>query len=70
MEEGESITKGIQHYGLPKTHKDGVALKLILSMIGFSQYKVAKRLTTILQSVLDYYSINCILRTPLISLVS
>ena len=47
-------------YGLPKTHKDGVPLRPILSMIGSSLHKVVKWLTTILQPVLDYYRIYCI----------
>ena len=47
-------------YGLPKTHKDGVPLRPILSMMRSSQHKFAKWLTAIFQPMLDYYNIYCI----------
>ena len=43
-------------YGLPKTHKDGVPLRTILSMVGSSQHRVAKWLDRIWQPVLTHYS--------------
>ena len=43
-------------YGLPKSHKDGVPLRPILSMVGSSEQKVAKWLDRILQPVLIHYS--------------
>ena len=60
-------------YGLPKTHKEGVLLRPILSMICSSENKVAKWFTTILQLMLDYCSVfhfSCIVKVyPLISVV-
>ena len=47
-------------YGLPKTHKEGVPLRPILSMIGSSQHKVAQWLKGVLQPVLDKYSKFCV----------
>ena len=44
-------------YGLPKTHKDGIPLKPILSMIATLCWEEPKWLDTILQPVLGYYSI-------------
>ena len=39
-------------YGLPKTHKENVPLRPILSMIGSSQHEIAKWLSEILEPVL------------------
>jgi hypothetical protein len=47
-------------YGLPKTHKPGVPLRPILSMIGSAQHKVAQWLKGVLQPVLDKYSGFCV----------
>ena len=42
-------------YGLPKIHKDGVPLWLILSMVGSAQQKVASWLSSVLQPVLEHF---------------
>ena len=47
-------------YGLPKTHKPGIPLRPILSMIGSSQHKLAKWLARVLQPVLTELSEYCI----------
>ena len=46
-------------YGLPKTHKDGVPLRPILSMIDSAQHELAKFLSATLQPVQDIFSSNC-----------
>ena len=43
-------------YGLPKTHKEDIPLRPILSMIGSSQHERAKWLAEILAPVLKLYS--------------
>lgn len=43
-------------YGLPKTHKDNIPVRSILSM----QHKLAKWLAELLQLMLDIYMENCI----------
>ena len=43
-------------YGLPKTHKPGVPLRPILSMIGSPQHKLAKYLNSLLDPVIKRYS--------------
>ena len=43
-------------YGLPKTHKEDIPLRPILSMIGSSQHELAKWLAEILAPVLKLYS--------------
>nr|WBB44924.1 reverse transcriptase [Chrysogorgia stellata] len=43
-------------YGLPKVHKDGVPLRPILSMIKSSQHSLAKKLSLLLNPVLNKYS--------------
>ena len=43
-------------YGLPKTHKQGVPLRPILSMVNAPQHAMARWLTEVLQPVLDKYS--------------
>ena len=43
-------------YGLPKTHKENIPLRPILSMIGSSQYELAKWLAEIVVPVLKLYS--------------
>ena len=55
-------TGSIQHrlYGLPKSHKDWVPLRPILSMVSSSQQNVDKWLDRILQPVLIHYSTYCI----------
>ena len=45
-------------YGLPKTHKDGVLLRPILSMIGSAQHELKKFLSATLQPVQDPFSNN------------
>ena len=47
-------------YGLPKTHKEDIQLRPILSMIGSSQHELAKWLSEVLAPVLKLYSSNCI----------
>ena len=49
-------------YGLPKTHKKDVGLPLrpILSMTGSAQHHLAKWLTSILNPVLQQFSVNCV----------
>ena len=47
-------------YGLPKTHKENVPLRPILSVIGSSQHEVAKWLSEILEPVLKRYSAHCV----------
>ena len=47
-------------YGLPKTHKVGMPLRPILSVVGSSHHKLAKWLASILQPVLEQFSTNCI----------
>ena len=43
-------------YGLPKTHKDGIPLRPVLSMVGAPQYKLSKWLLSVLEPVLAKYS--------------
>ena len=43
-------------YGLPKTHKTGVPLRPILSMVSSPQHRLAKYLNNLLKPVLDLYS--------------
>ena len=45
-------------YGLPKTHKNGVPLRPILSMIGSAQHELAKFFSATLQPVQDLFSSN------------
>ena len=47
-------------YGLPKTHKENIPLRPILSMIGSSQHELAKWLAEILAPVLKLYSSHCV----------
>ena len=47
-------------YGLPKTHKENIPLRPILSMIGSSQHELAKWLSEVLAPVLKLYSSNCV----------
>ena len=47
-------------YGLSKTHEDTVPLRPMLSMVGSSQYKLAKWLDRIWHPVLLHYSTYCI----------
>ena len=46
--------------GLPKTHKKDVPLRLVLSMTGSAQHHLAKWLTSILNPVLQQFSVNCV----------
>ena len=46
--------------GLPKTHKKGAPLRLILSMTDSSHYKLGKWLAGLLQPVLERFSSHCI----------
>ena len=46
-------------YGLPKTHKENIPLRPILSMIGSSQHELAKWFAEILVPVLKLYSSHC-----------
>ena len=43
-------------YGLPKTHKAGVPLRPILSMVASPQHKLAKHLNCLLQPVVEKFS--------------
>ena len=43
-------------YGLPKTHKQGIPLRPILSLVGSAQHKLAKFLNFMLQPVTEKYS--------------
>ena len=47
-------------YGLPKTHREDMPLRPILSMIGYSQHELAKWLSKVLSPVLKLYSSNCV----------
>ena len=47
-------------YGLPKTHKENIPLRPILSLIGSSQNKLAKWLAEIFPPVLKLYSSHCV----------
>ena len=47
-------------YGLPKTHKKDVPLRPILSMTKSAQHHLAKWLTSILNPVLQQFSVNCV----------
>ena len=47
-------------YGLPKTHKEGIPLRPILSMKGSSHHELGKWLTGLLQPVLERFSSHCI----------
>ena len=46
-------------YCLPKTYKD-VPLRPILSMTGSAQHQLAKWLTSILNPILQQFSVNCV----------
>ena len=47
-------------YGLPKIHKQDVPLRLILSMTGSAQHRLAQWLTSVIDPVLSLYSTHCI----------
>ena len=47
-------------YGLPKTHKPKVPLRPILSMTGSAHHELSKWLASLLQPVLDRYTVHCI----------
>ena len=47
-------------YSLPKIHKKDVPLRRILSMTGSAQHQLAKWLTSLLQTVLQNLSSNCV----------
>ena len=47
-------------YGLPKTHKEGTALRPILSMTCSSHHELGKWLAGLLQPVLERFSSHCI----------
>ena len=47
-------------YGFSKIHKKDVPLRPILSMTGSAQHQLAKWLTSLLQSVLQDLSSNCV----------
>ena len=49
----------LQMYGLPKTHKETIQIRPILSMIGSSQHELATCLPEILVLVLKIYSSHC-----------
>ena len=46
-------------YGLPKTHKPKVPLRPILSMTGSAHHELSKWLASLLQPVLDRYTVVC-----------
>ena len=47
-------------YGLPKTHKTNVPLRLILPLTGSSHYELSKWLASLLEPVLKRFSTHCI----------
>ena len=47
-------------YGLLKTHKPKILLLPILSMTGLAHYESSKWLASLLQPVLDRYTVHCI----------
>lgn len=47
-------------YGLPKTHKQDVPLRPILSMTGSAHHELSKWLASLLQPVLDRFTAHCI----------
>ena len=47
-------------YGLPKTHKDNVPLRPILSMCGSAQHNLAKWLNTVIEPVRSLYTHHCV----------
>ena len=47
-------------YGLPKVHKEGCPLRLILSMTGSPQYCVSRWICELLEPVLVKYSTHCV----------
>ena len=47
-------------YGVPKTHKDGMPLRPVLSTTGSFQQPLARFLKEVLQSVYNKYSAHCI----------
>ena len=47
-------------YGLPKSHKRNVILRLILSMAGSAKNQLAKWFPSVLDLVLQLFSTNCI----------
>ena len=47
-------------YGLPKIHKPGIPLRLILSMCHSVQHSLAKFLTEVLNPILEFYSGFCV----------
>ena len=47
-------------YGLPKTHKEGTPFRPILSMTGSSHHELGKWLASLLQPVLERFSLHCI----------
>ena len=53
----------LRMYGLPKTHKEDMPLRPILSMIGSSQHELAKWLAEILAPVLKLY-VGFMMGTP------
>ena len=60
---GPTGSKRPRIYGLPKTHKENIPLRPILSMIGSSQQEPAKWLAEILVPVLKLYFSSCIFST-------
>ena len=50
----------LRMYGLPKTHKENIPLRPVLSMIGSSQHELANWLAEILAPVLTLYSSHCL----------
>ena len=53
-------SQGPRMYGLPKTHKTNVLLRLILSMTGSSHHELSKWLAGLLEPVLKRFSTHCI----------
>ena len=47
-------------YGLPKTHKDGIPLRPILSMIRSAQHKLAQWLDKVIKPVLELFFEYCV----------
>ncbi len=58
------LPTGFKHprmHGFPKTHKQNLSLRPILSMVGSAQHQLAKQLLEVWKPVLHLYFENCIL---------
>ena len=50
-------------YGLPKIHKTGIPLRPILSMCHSAKHSLAKWVVDVLDPVLDFYSVCCVMES-------